>query len=446
MATLLGAGPVPAIGQHQMLLLLLQIGLFLAAAVLLGRLAERLRMPAVAGELSAGVLLGPSVLQNLAPGPSDWLLPRDPGQTHLLGAVAQLGVLLLVAVTGAHVDLGLLRRSGRAIGFVSAGSVLLPLALGIGLGYLAPASLMAPGADRTAFALFMGVAIAVSALPVIAKTLLDMRLLHRDVGQLIVGAAAVSDVVGWMLLSIVSAMVVTGVQAGLVAQAAGHLVAVLVFAAVVARPVARHVLRRANRTGHPERGAAAVVVLVVLSAAGTLALGMEPILGTFLCGIVIGTLGPEARQSLGALRPFVMAVLAPLFFATAGLQADLSALARPQVAAAAVVTLAVATAAKFAGGYLGARTGGLGHGEALAIGAGLNARGVVEIVIATVGLRLGVLTGATYTVVILVAVVTSVMAPPFLRRATRRIPGTTAEADREREFGAAWAPSPGPGR
>ncbi|MFJ1896391.1 cation:proton antiporter [Streptomyces sp. NPDC088115] len=219
---------------------------------------------------------------------------------HLLTAVAQLGVLLLVAITGAHIDLGLIRRKGRAIGWVSAGSVLLPLALGIGLGFLLPGSLIAPSADRSTFALFIGVAIAVSALPVIAKTLLDMRLLHRDVGQLIVGAAAISDIVGWLLLSVVSAMVVSGAGPGMILQTVGYLFAALAIAVLVVRPMARGVLRHTERSGQPGVSVAAIVVLITLSAAGTQALDMEPILGAFLCGVVISSLGsgrpePEPR-------------------------------------------------------------------------------------------------------------------------------------------------------
>lgn len=429
----LASGSVPGITHHQMLVFMLQTGLLIAVAAGLGRVAVRLRMPPVVGELTAGVVLGPSLFGNVAPGLSHWLLPRDPEQMHLLSAVAQLGVLLLVAITGAHIDLALLGRKRRAIGLVSMGSVLLPLALGFALGFLLPGSLMGGTGGRTTFALFIGVAVAVSALPVIAKTLFDMGLLHRNVGQIIVGAAAVSDIVGWLLLSIVSAMATHGLRAGVVVESVAYLLVVLAVT-VVARPLVKRVLRPAERPGRPGAGLSLIFVLIMLSAAGTQALNMEPILGAFLCGIVVGSLGSASRRSLDSMRTFVMATLAPLFLATAGLQVDLTTLGRPRVLLAAVITLAVAIGAKFAGGYLGARLGRLDRLEALAIGAGLNARGVVEIVLASVGLRLGVLNTASYTVIVLVAVVTSVMAPPILRRATGRITTTTAEIKREREF------------
>ncbi|TRV72017.1 cation:proton antiporter [Streptomyces sp. 130] len=416
-----------------MLIFLLQLSLLIAVTTLLGRVAARLNMPPVVGELTSGVLLGPSLFGNVAPGLSGWLLPRDAEQMHLLSAVSQLGVLLLVAITGAHIDLGLLRRRRHTIGLVSVGSVLLPLALGLVLGLLLPGSLTGGAGGRLTFALFIGVAVAVSALPVIAKTLLDMGLLHRNVGQMIVGSAAVSDIVGWLMLSVVSAMATHGLRAGVIAESVGCLLAVLAATVLVLRPVAARVLGPLQHT-QPGVSLSAIVVMVLLAAAGTHALGMEPILGAFLCGIVISSLGRASRRALDSVRAFVMATLAPLFLASAGLQVDLTALARPPVLLAALITLAVAVGAKFAGGYLGARAGRLSHTESLAIGAGLNARGLVEIVLASVGLRLGVLNSASYTVIVLVAVVTSVMAPPVLRRTTNRIATTPAELEREQEF------------
>jgi Kef-type K+ transport system membrane component KefB len=428
------SSPVVPISAHAMLLLLLQLGLLLALALALGRLAVRLRMPAVVGELAAGVLIGPSVLAHLAPALSAWLLPREVAQQHLLDAVAQLGVLLLVAITGMHIDLKLVRRKGAAAARVSAGGLLVPLGLGIGLGFVLPASLLPAGGDRMVFALFMGVAMGVSAIPVIAKTLLEMRLLHRNIGQLTISAAAVDDIFGWLLLSVVSALAVTGLVAGQVALSVGGLVAVLVLTAVVGRPVVNATLRLAGRSSEPAPGIAAVVVLVLLSAAGTHALGMEPVLGTLLCGMLIGSSGHMDLARLAPLRTLVMAVLAPVYFASAGLRMDLTELGRPVVLGSAVLALLLAVVGKFAGAYLGARASRLSHWEGLALGAGLNARGVIQVIVAMVGLRLGVLSTATYTIIVLVAIVTSVMAPPLLRYATRRIAVTEEERVREGAF------------
>lgn len=427
------AAPVAPIGTHVMLVFLLQITLLLGAALLLGLLARRLRMPAIVGELCAGVLLGPSVLTHASPDLAHWLLPARPEQQHLLDAVGQLGVLLLVGVTGMNVDLGMVRRHGMTSARVSAGGLLLPLAAGFGVGLLLPDELLAPGGDRMVFASFVAVAMCVSAIPVIAKTLLEMRLMHRDVGQLIVGASVLDDMVGWLLLSVVSAAATTGVRAGHLAITVCALLGGIVLAITLGRPVVRTLLSRAARSPEPAVTVATAVGLIVLCAAGTQALGVEPVVGAFFGGLLVASVGWDAApQRMMSLRTFSMGVLAPIFFATAGLRMDLTALTHPDVLGAAAVVLAVAVVGKFAGAYLGARASRLGHWEALALGAGMNARGVIEVIIAMVGLRLGVLSTEMYTVVVLVAIATSLMAPPLLRMAVGRIEVTGAEREREK--------------
>jgi Kef-type K+ transport system membrane component KefB len=191
---------------------------------------------------------------------------------------------------------------------------------------------------------------------------------------------------------------------------------------------ALRLVARASRPGDPGPTAAAVVVLVIGAAAGTQALGYEPVLGAFAGGIVIGRCGASVRPALDRLRPMVANVLAPVFFALAGLQVNLGLLAHPAALLAGAAVLAVAVASKLAGSYLGARASRMNRWESLGVGAALNARGIVEIIIATVGLRLGVLNATSYTVVVLVAVITSLMAPPLLRFAVARL----AETDSER--------------
>lgn len=422
--------PVAPIAAHAMLVLLLELAALLGVAMALGRLAGRCGLPAVVGELLAGIVLGPSVLGHLAPDLGGWLLPRDAVQLNLLDAVGQLGVLLLVALAGMHVDLRLVRRQGPAATVVSAAGLLVPLLAGVAVAFTLPATMWGAHTERTVFALFLGVALCVSAIPVIAKILLEMRLLHRDIGQLILTAAVLDDLAGWSLLAVVSAMATTGAGAGQAALAAGQLVVALAVAALVGRPVVRAVLGWATRTGEQAVSVPAVVVLVLAAAAGAQALHLEPVLGAFLAGILIGADRSTPAVDLTALRTFVLTVLAPLFFATAGLRMDLTALWTPSTLVAGTAVLAVAVVGKFAGAYLGARLARLGHWTGLAVGAGLNARGVIEVIIAMVGLRLGILTTASFTVIVLVAVVTSLMTPPLLRAAVRRMPATPAEQAR----------------
>jgi Kef-type K+ transport system membrane component KefB len=422
--------PVPPLGGHELLIFLVQVGLLLAIALLLGRLAALLGMPAVAGELCAGILLGPSLLGHFAPGFADWLLPRESTQVHLLDAVGQIGVLLLVGIIGSQLDLSYIRRQRRTAAQVGAASLVVPLLLGFGVGYLVPISLVGDGTSRAVFAFFLGVALCVSAVPVIAKTLLDMGLLHRNVGQLILAASLIDDTAGWVLLSMVSALVTAGLSTAS-AISLGSIVGV-VLAAGFLRPVVRLILWCAGRGGNDGGPITAVTVLLLLAAAGTHALGLEPVFGAFVCGAVIGTTGGVEPAGLVPLRTIVLGVLAPIFFATAGLRIDLTALGGFPVLAAALLILFAAVLGKFAGAYIGARLSHLTHWEGIALGAGLNSRGVIQIVVATVGLRIGVLTTASYTVVVLVAIATSLMAPPALRMATRRF-GPSVEESRRAE-------------
>ncbi|MFE6175255.1 cation:proton antiporter [Streptomyces sp. NPDC056464] len=428
----LSATPVAPLGSHALLMFLLQIGVLLGTAVLLGRLAQRLGMPSIVGELCAGVVLGPSLLTPLAPDFAAWLLPPQPESMHLLDAAGQLGVLLLVGITGMNIDLGLVRRKGRAAVLVSTGGLVVPFAGGLAVAMAIPAALLVDGVDRTVFAMFAGVALCVSALPVIAKTLLDMGLLHRNIGQLIVGASVVDDIAGWLLLSVVSAMATTGVHGPDIVWSVVNLIGLLACAWFVGRPLVRRVLRWAGRSGNGESVPAVCTVLIVLGAVASHALRMEAIIGAFLVGVLIASSGEMDRERMAPLRVVAVTVLAPLFFATAGLRIDLTAMARPEVAGSAVLVLFVAIVGKFAGAYAGARAGRLGHWEALALGAGMNSRGVIEVIIAMVGLRLGILTTEMYTIIVLVAIVTSVMAAPLLRMSVRRMPITSEERVRER--------------
>jgi Kef-type K+ transport system membrane component KefB len=413
--------PLPPLGGLSLSLLLLQIAVLLGLALLLGRLANRLSLPSIVGELTAGVIAGPSLFFWLAPGAAHWLLPRQAEQTHLLDAVGQFGVVLLVGITGMQLDMALVRRRAATAAGVSLPGMLIPLALGIGAGLLLPASLITHGTDRTVFALFLGVAMCVSAIPVIAKTLMDMKLLHRNVGQLILMSGTIDDVLGWLGLSLVTAMATVGLSGAGVTRALLSLLLFVAVAAVPGRLAVRYLLRLTLRAESPAVTVSAAAVVVLLCSAVTNLLGLEAIFGALVAGMLVASAGTEVLARIAPLRLVVTAVLAPIFFAIAGLRMNLGALRDPQVLLAGLILLVIAIAGKFAGAFVGARFSRLNRWEALALGAGMNARGVVEVVVAMVGVRLGILSAAMYTIIVLIAIVTSVMGPPILRAAMARV-------------------------
>ncbi|MFE1199501.1 cation:proton antiporter [Streptomyces olivaceoviridis] len=420
----------PPLGGHTLLVLLVQASLLLAAALLLGRLAVVCKLPAVSGELAAGVLLGPSVVGWLAPDFHHWLRMSQQSQAHLLDSVGQFGVIFLVGTTALEIDLALVRRTTRTSVTVGAFGLVIPLGLGCAWALLAPATLLQAGRDRGLFVFFVGVAMCVSALPVIAKMLSDMRLLHRDVAQLTIAVGVVDDVAGWMLLSVASATAASTLTPRSVAAPLIRLVLITACAMLVCRPAVRWLMTRARR---PHTVMATTTVLIVGCAAATQAMEMEASFGALVGGLLVGTAGPEARRVLVPLRSVTLSVLAPLYFAEAGLRMNLFALGTPVIALAALSALVVATVGKFAGALLGARVVGLGRHAALVLAAGANARGVIQIIVAGVGLRLGVLNTASYTIVVLIAVGTTLMAPLVLRWAVRHIPLNDDERARLRQ-------------
>ncbi|MBK6042878.1 cation:proton antiporter [Streptomyces sp. MBT55] len=426
------------LGGEPLTVFLLQVGVLLVCAYGLGRLGTRIGLPPLVGELTAGVLLGPTLLGQVAPGLSGRLFPEDISQTHLLDAFCQFGILLLVAIAGAQFDPLILRKRGSLAARVSLAGLLIPLGLGIATGYLVPASLLADSGERGVFALFLGVAMCVTALPVIAKTLADLNLTHRNVGQLLIAAAVFDDAVGWLLLALVTALA-SGAAGGPVVLTTMAWTTVFIAAAcAVGGPIGR----RLSRTGDSRVPVSAVTVgvaVVVLYGALTAAAGMEALFGAFVAGATL--LRHIAPVRLAPLRTLVMAVFAPVFLGSVGLRMDLTALAEPSVLLTGLGVLLVATFGKFAGAYVAARSGGMSRYEGLALGAGMNSRGMIEVVIALVGLRIGVLDTVTFTIIVLVALITSVTAPPILRWASSRIVLEEDETERGERL-AGWNTEP----
>lgn len=421
------------ISHDDLLLLVLQLALLLGVARTLGVLAARLGMPEVVGELTAGVLLGPSIFGALLPAGRDWLFPAT-SQAQLLAVPSFLGVLLLLILTGLETDLGLIRAKGRTAALVSAGGIIVPFSTGLLVGYLIPDVLVPDTTPRTTFALFLGTALSISAIPVIAKVLIELRVIRRDIGQLTLAAGMIDDTVGWIMLSVVAGLASSGVLT--IAAVGGSIVKVLgflVIAYTLGGWVVSRVLRFVSRAAPGVASlTSAVVVLALLFAGVSQALGIEAVLGAFVLGILAGREARVDHRVVHGLESLTLSVFAPLFFASAGLLVDLGALFEPTTLAIAALVLSVAIAGKFIGAFAGASLAGLGRWEALALGAGMNARGALEIIIATIGLSLGVLTEGMFAIIVLVAIATSLMAPPILTRSLGRIPMSEEEAARLR--------------
>ncbi|MGH9066992.1 MAG: cation:proton antiporter, partial [Acidimicrobiales bacterium] len=430
---------LPALSNHSLVVLWAELAALLLAARGLGGVARRLGQPTVVGELIAGLVLGPSVFGRIWPSGFSWFLPGGPAQGDLLLTVAAVALVLVLVVIGADTDLPLIRAKGRAAVLVSALSLAVPFAAGLAAAAVLPAALAGPSGNRVAFELLIAGAVSVSSLPVIAKIISGLGATRRNFGQLALAAGTANDTFGFLVVA-----VATGLAGG-AAAGRGHLTVALVGLAVliVAFFTAGQrgvdlALRRVRREGPNVTGSLGVILVVALvAAAATQAIGVEGALGGFLAGVVLGRSRFQQREALAHLERFSNAFLAPLYFGTAGLRVDLGVLARPPVVVAFVGLTVVAAVSKFAGAALGARLARLGWRESAALGVGLEGRGALQVIIATAGLSIGAFSGDAYTVIILLSIVTSVATPPLLAAVTSGWPGSEEERrrlDREEQL------------
>lgn len=418
--------------EHQLLVFWTQFLVLLVVARVLGQAMRKIGQPAVVGQLGAGLLLGPSLLGRFAPDVLDWLVPADELQSGMLFAVSWIGILLLLIETGFETDLALIRRLGKATALVSAGSILLPLAAGLAVGFALPASFRGELDDRVVFALFVGAALSISSLAVAGKVLSELGLMRRNFGQVTLAAGMANDVVGWIMLGIVAALASAGeITIGPLAVTVLGIAALYLGGLTVGQRLVDRLLRELRRRDVSLTDyVTAVMVVALVFGVATQLIGAEAVLGAFVAGIVIGRSRfqrPEVRESLDVVTA---GVFAPIFFATAGLRVDLGLVADPQVLGWAAAVIGVATATKFVGAYVGALVAGLPRREGTLLGIGLNPRGTLEIVIATVGLSLGVFNQAAYSVILLMAILNSMAAPPLLRAVARTWKGTNEEQRR----------------
>jgi len=418
--------------EHELLVFWTQLLVLVAAARFCGVVMRRLNLPSVIGQLGAGVILGPSIFGRVWTDGFEWFLPEHEISSGALFAVSWLGVAFLLVTAGFETDLGLIRRLGRAAALVTGFSLVVPLIGGLVVGGVLPESFIGSESDRTVFALFVAAALAVSALAVIAKILSELGLMRRDFGQITVAAGMANDVVGWIMLAVFTGFATSGeVSASGIVRTVGGLAIFLALAMTVGQRVVDRALRWVRRDGPDVAGAMTVVVMTMLIyGVATQALGIEAVLGAFVAGVVLHRSRFQQREVLDHLESVTNTFLAPVFFATAGLRVDLGLLGQDDAIAWAGVVVAVAIVAKFVGAFVGAKLAGQSNRAATALGAGLNARGALEIVIASVGLSLGVFTETAYTVIVIVPLITSIFAAVSLRIVVRDWRGTDKEQER----------------
>ncbi|SEW01404.1 cation:proton antiporter domain-containing protein [Natrinema salifodinae] len=423
---------IEPLGHHELFLVVAQLAVLLFVARALGEAFSSIGQPAVVGELLAGVVLGPSILGVVAPGLYAGLFEVSPAQFHLLEIVSWIGLIMLLVVTGLETDIDLIVSKGRTAIILSLGGILVPFATGFGLGWILPVEFIAAPEQRLVFSLFIATAMSISAIPVIAKVLIELDVIRRDIGQLILAAGMVDDTLGWILLATVAGLARSGVVD--VNAAVTTILSVVVFLGVaftVGRRLVSEIVRWVdNVIGGEASMITALMVLALSVGAITQYMGLEAILGAFVVGILVGQVKRFDYHLRHTFEVMTLGVFAPIFFAIAGLRMDVASLADPTVLAVGLIVLGVACFGKFAGIVGAARLAGLSRWEGITIGGGMNARGAMEIIVATIGLGLGILTSDMYSIIVMVAIVTSLMAPAIMRWSIPKIEMTDDERRR----------------
>ncbi|WP_128927415.1 cation:proton antiporter [Bradyrhizobium guangxiense] len=417
-------------------LLVTQIVLLVAVGRGLGEIMQRIGQPSVIGELLAGIILGPSLFGWIWPEAKATIFPKTPEQKAMIDGIAQVGILLLLLLTGMETDLKLVRKVGKAAIAISIAGILVPFAFGFALGEFLPDALLPNPQQRLVASLFMGTSLSISSVKIVAVVVREMNFMRRNVGQIIVATAVIDDTIGWIIIAVIFSLASQGtLDIVSVAKAVLGTLAFLAISFTIGRRLVFQLIRWANDT----LVSAAAVITVILLLMGVMAMithaiGVHTVLGAFVAGILVGESPILTRQIDERLRGLISSFFMPVFFGLAGLSADLSVLRDPNLLMLTGLLVAIASVGKFGGAFVGGTIGGLNHRESLALASGMNARGSTEVIIATIGLSIGVLSQNLFTMIVTMAIVTTMAMPPMLRAALARLPMNKEEKERlERE-------------
>ncbi len=411
-------------GDHKAAIFFAQIALLILVGRLLGEAMQRVGQPAVIGQLLAGIVLGPSVFGAVWPSAQQAIFPAESAHRPMLSAVSELGVLMLLLLTGMETDLTLVKRVRRTAVIVSAAGILIPFSCGYVLGEFLPASVLPDPNRRLITSLFLATALSISSVKIVAAVLREVDFLRRDLGQVILAAAILDDTIGWTILAFIGGLAAHGkvVLGPVVVSVCGTVVFLLVCFTVAHRWVAR-LIRWANDRLIIEMPVISVIlVLMIALSLLTDLIGVHTVLGAFVAGIMIGQSPILTKHIEEQLRGLIVALFMPVFFGVAGLSINLNVLGDPDLLWLALLVIGISSIGKLGGCYLGSRFARLNPPESLAIGLGMNARGSTEVILATIGLSMGVLNSRLFTIIVLMAVVTTLAMPPLLRWALARVP------------------------
>jgi Kef-type K+ transport system membrane component KefB/mannitol/fructose-specific phosphotransferase system IIA component (Ntr-type) len=400
---------------HDVMVVFLALAALLASAKFAGELVKKLNQPAVLGEIIAGILLGPTVLGHYKPAVYALLFPHTGPVALVLDGITAVSVVFFLLTAGIEIDLASIFRQGKSALLVSSFGMVIPFAFGFISGRVFPHFLGAgDGTDSTVFALFIGTALSISALPVVARILLDLGLLKTEMGTIVMSSAMFDDLVGWILFGLVLGMINPQTEAG---HGIRHTIILVLSFAVLMLTVGRWLIHKIlpfiqAHTTWPGGVLGFIFSLTLASAAFAEYAGIHAVFGAFITGAAVGESAHLRERTSENIHQIVTNVFAPLFFASIGLHTNF--VSNFQLGVTAVI-LGVACLGKVLGAGWGARLGGMDMRTAIGVGLALNARGAMEMILGILALQAGLIREPMFVALVVMALVTSLISAPAIR-------------------------------
>lgn len=398
--------------QHPLTILLLQIAVIITAAKLLGSLFKRIGQPAVIGEIAAGILLGPSLLGWLAPDTMAFLFPTSSLGT--LQLLSQIGLILFMFIIGLEVDMDVFKTKatqGIVIGHIS---IVFPYFLGVILAWFLYSEYAPANTPFVAYGLFMGIATSITAFPVLARILRERKMTKTPVGSLAILCAAINDITGWFLLAIVITIAKAGnIPAALMGIVWSLIYVVSMFAFV--KPLLKKLSDKRFTDGKSDITFTGIVFFMLIASSFIAeAIGIHALFGAFMAGVIMPTSSSVRHVFTEKVEDVSVTLLLPLFFAYTGLRTQIGVLNQGHLWLLCVEVIGIAVIGKFVGSTLAAKLVGQNWKDSLTIGALMNTRGLMELIVLNIGYELGILTTEIFTIMVLMALITTLMTGPAL--------------------------------
>lgn len=405
------------LAHNELIVLLLSISTMLIISRIFAELGKKLKLPVVMGELIVGIILGPTILGMLYPDIFNYLFPRTGNIPIALDGIFSLSVIMLLFVAGMEVQLSLVLKQGKVAVYTSIFSMIIPFFTGFAVAWFFPEifSISNEPGPKLLFSLFFGTALSISALPVIARILMDMNLFKTNIGMVIIASAMFNDLLGWLIFSFVLSL--TNAKSG-EHLSLWYTVAYIIGFGLFMLTIGKKIIDKSlpwmqTKLSWPGGVLSISLGICLLSAAFTEAINIHAILGAFIAGIAFGDSVHLREQAREIIHQFVTNFFAPLFFVSIGLKVNFIENFDPLIV---TIVLVLAFVGKVLGATIGARLGGMSKNHSLAVGFGMNARGAMEIILGTLALNAGLISKPIFVALVIMALVTSLTSGPLMKR------------------------------